>query len=128
MGFSRQEFWRGLPFLSPGDLPDSGIKPRSPVVYADSLPSEPPGKPSYRYHTYKSHQLLKSSLLSISSPYFIYGENTASIIIWKSPLGETLVNCVCQLDLDTECPDIWSTNLTNQILRPIFGLNFSERV
>ena len=45
MGFSRQEYWSGLPFPSPGDLPDPGIKPGSPVLQADSLPSEPPGKP-----------------------------------------------------------------------------------
>jgi len=46
--FSRQEYWSGLPFTSPGDLPDPGIKPRSPVLQADSLPSEPPGKPNDR--------------------------------------------------------------------------------
>ena len=45
MGFSRQEYWSGLPFLSPGDLPDSGIKLRSPKLQVNSLPSEPPGKP-----------------------------------------------------------------------------------
>ena len=45
MGFSRPEYWRGLPFPSPGDLPDPGIKPGSPALQADSLPSEPPGKP-----------------------------------------------------------------------------------
>ena len=45
MGFSRQEYWSGLPFLSPGDLPDPGIKPRSPTLVADALTSEPPGKP-----------------------------------------------------------------------------------
>ena len=45
MGFSRQEFWSGLPFLSPGDLLDSGIEPGSPASWADALPSEPPGKP-----------------------------------------------------------------------------------
>ena len=44
MGFSRQEYWSGLPFPSPGDLPDPGIKPRSPALQADALPSEPPGK------------------------------------------------------------------------------------
>ena len=44
MGFSRQECWSGLPFPSPGDLPDPGIKPRSPSLQADALPSEPPGK------------------------------------------------------------------------------------
>ena len=41
MGFSRQEYWSGLPFPSPGDLPDSGIEPRSPALQADSLTSEP---------------------------------------------------------------------------------------
>ena len=41
LGFSRQEHWRGLPGPSPGDLPDPGIKPRSPALQADSLPSEP---------------------------------------------------------------------------------------
>ena len=44
-GFSRQEYWRGLPFPSPGDLPDPGIKPGSPALQAVSLPCEPPGKP-----------------------------------------------------------------------------------
>ena len=45
MGFSRQGYWSGLPFPSPGDLPNPGIEPRSPALQADSLPSEPPGKP-----------------------------------------------------------------------------------
>ena len=45
MGFSRQEWWSGLPFPSPGDLPYPGIKPGSPTLQADTLPSEPPGKP-----------------------------------------------------------------------------------
>ena len=44
MGFSRQEYWSGLPFPSLGDLPNPGIKPRSPALQADALPSEPPGK------------------------------------------------------------------------------------
>ena len=44
MGFSRQEYWSGLPFSSPGDLPDPGIEPRSPALQADTLPSESPGK------------------------------------------------------------------------------------
>ena len=46
MGFSRQEYWSGLPFPSPGDLPDPGIEPRSPTLEADALTSEPPGKPN----------------------------------------------------------------------------------
>ena len=46
MGFPRQEYWPGLPFPSPGALPDPEIKPGSPALQADALPSEPPGKPS----------------------------------------------------------------------------------
>ena len=45
MEFSRQEYWSGLPFPSPGDLPDPGIEAGSPALQANSLPSEPPGKP-----------------------------------------------------------------------------------
>ena len=45
MAFSRQEYWSGLPFPSPGDLPKPGIKPGSPALLTDALPSEPPGKP-----------------------------------------------------------------------------------
>ena len=45
MGFSKQEYWSGLPFPSPGDLPNPGIEPRSLSLQADALPSESPGKP-----------------------------------------------------------------------------------
>ena len=45
IGFSRQECWSGLPFPSPGDLPDPGIEPWFPTSQAEALPSEPPGKP-----------------------------------------------------------------------------------
>ena len=43
MGFSRQQYWSGVPFPSPGDLPNPGIEPGSPALQADALPSEPPG-------------------------------------------------------------------------------------
>ena len=45
MEFSRQEYWSGLPYPSPGDLPNPGIEPGSPALQADTLQSEPPGKP-----------------------------------------------------------------------------------
>ena len=45
MGLSSQKYWSGLPFPSPGDLPNQGIEPRSPMLPADSLPFEPPRKP-----------------------------------------------------------------------------------
>ena len=47
MGFSRQECWTGLPFPSPGDLPNPGIEPGSPALQADALLSELPGKPNF---------------------------------------------------------------------------------
>ena len=50
MGFSRQEYWSGLQFPSPGDLPTPGIKPRSPTLQADALTSAPPGKPLNKSH------------------------------------------------------------------------------
>ena len=48
MGFSRQEYWSGLPFPSPEDLPNQGIEPRFPAVKADSLLAEPQGKPKHK--------------------------------------------------------------------------------
>ena len=45
MGLSRQEYWSGVPLPSPEDLPSPGIEPWSPALWADALPSEPPGKP-----------------------------------------------------------------------------------
>ena len=46
MGFSRQEYWSGLPFPPPGDLPNPGIEPRSLALQVDALLSDPPGKQS----------------------------------------------------------------------------------
>ena len=66
MGFSRQEYWSGLQFPSPGDLPDSGIKPRYPALQADALPSEPPGKPMEAYtDALKTKQINLSKTLNI---------------------------------------------------------------
>ena len=48
IGFSRQEYWSGLPFPYPGDVPNPGIKPGSPAFQANALTSEPPGKPNRR--------------------------------------------------------------------------------
>ena len=48
MEFSRQDYWSGLPFPSPGDLLNPGIEPGSPALQADALPYEPPGKPEVK--------------------------------------------------------------------------------
>ena len=55
VGFPRQEHWSGLPFPSPGDLPDPGIEPISPALQADSLLSEPPGKPEVTFYIILMH-------------------------------------------------------------------------
>ena len=60
MGFSRQEYRTGLPFPSPGDLPNPGIEPGSPALRADALTSEPPGKPDHSQAASESFQLLIS--------------------------------------------------------------------
>ena len=74
MEFSRQEYWSGLPFPSPGDPPDPGVKPRfkprSPALQADALPSEPPGEPTHTYYMEKE--------MSTHS----------SILVWRIPWTE----------------------------------------
>ena len=54
--FSRQDYWHGFPFFSPGDLPNQEIEPGSLTLQADSLPSEPPGKPYFHFHASKNRQ------------------------------------------------------------------------
>ena len=51
----QEEYWSGLPFPSPGDLPDPGIEPTSPALQADSLLSEPPGKPKVMFYIILMH-------------------------------------------------------------------------
>ena len=57
MGFSRQEYWSGLPFPSPGDLPDPGIEPGSPALQADALTSEPLQSTSCQMLGWMKHKL-----------------------------------------------------------------------
>ena len=61
MGFSRQEYWSGLPFPSPGDLPDPGIEPWSPAFQADTLTSEPPGKSVNNIEIFKAMVLYETA-------------------------------------------------------------------
>ena len=67
-GFPRQEEWIGLPFPSPGDLPDPGIEPRPPALQAQSLPTEPLGKPREFLNSDENH--LKFILFL--SPYIVF--------------------------------------------------------
>ena len=70
MGCSRQEHWSGLPFPSPGDLPDPEIEPRSPALEVDSLLSEPPGKPVIIRALFYSCPPATGDLLNMSSSEF----------------------------------------------------------
>ena len=69
MGFSRQEYRSGLPFLSPGDVPDPGIEPGSPAFQADALPSEPYA------HTYKHTYILNTYLSNMAQCYLFFLRN-----------------------------------------------------
>ena len=70
MGFSRQECWSGLPFPSPGDLPDPGIEPRSSALRADALLSEPPGIGCCQIHIVNFH--------FVAAPLYIVTTDTKS--------------------------------------------------
>ena len=68
IGFPRQEYWSGLPFPPPGDLPDPGIKPGSPALQADSLLSEPPGEPPRSLPTWGSWILIIAMWQDVFTP------------------------------------------------------------
>ena len=73
MGFSRQEYCSGLPFFSPGDLPNPGIKPRSPALKADALTSKPPGKGNCQFTpSFSNHNPDQSAAINI-----LHSKNTA---------------------------------------------------
>ena len=74
MGFSRQEYWCGLPLPSPGDLPDPGIEPGSLTLQADTLPSESPGKPLFHQNSTQ-----KRTLESVHLYQFCLGN------LWRKP-------------------------------------------
>ena len=68
MGLSRKEYSSGLPFLSPGDLPNPGIEPRSPALEADALPTDLPGTP-IKYHITAKNTFLITHCLAINIAY-----------------------------------------------------------
>ena len=76
IGFSRQEYWSGLPFPSPGDLPNLGIEPGSPALQADSLPTELWGKPLLLLTLYQpklfSTHVMKQDKFCVSVPQTMY--------------------------------------------------------
>ena len=73
MEFSRPEYWSGQLFPFPGDLPNPGIKHRSPALQGDSLPAEPPGKPkiTIRFSFINLLQLSKTYQLKIFGQFLV---------------------------------------------------------
>ena len=91
IGFSRQEYWSGLPWPPPGDLPDPGIEPASPASPAfqvDSLPLSHQGSPMYLYVTVKSFKQCRSSIMK----HVVVLPECCSVI--KSSSGVSLVGSV----------------------------------
>ena len=84
VGFSRQEYWSGLPFLSPGDLPNPGMEPRSPALQADALLSEPPGKPLSMCIEMQISDALKSKNSFTQFWHLFWGDNR---LVLAHPLG-----------------------------------------
>ena len=79
MEFSRQDYWSGLPFPSPEYLPDPGIKHWSPTLQADSLPSEPPGKPLWSKKPSLKMYMLYDPISSNSRKYRLSYSNRRQI-------------------------------------------------
>ena len=94
MGFSRQEYWSGFPFPIPGDLPDPGIKPGSPVLQADALLSEPPGKLRQ-----KLRQILYVSYQALPSKFSPGGPDSYALLPWSIVMNPTHppVEAICDI-------------------------------
>ena len=93
MGFSRQEYWSGLPFPSPGDPADPGIEPRSPALQADALTSEPPGKTHSVTLTYLAIGVPSdraSQVVLVVKNISANARDTGSIPGWGRPLEEAM--------------------------------------
>ena len=94
--FSRQEYWNGLPFPSPRDLPDPGVKPRCPTLQADTLLSEPPGKPLLYCTLWQVSIKICNDLFSLA----IYQ------ILIHFHYGRKILDISCCFDLVTICSNI----------------------
>ena len=87
-GVSRQEYCSGKPFFSRENLPDSGIKPRSPILWANSLPSEPPRKVKLTVHPVKQFQINNERVFSVCPKLYVI---STSGKYWNSNLTGCLV-------------------------------------
>ena len=127
MGFSRQEYWSGWPFPSPGDLPDPGIEPRSPALQADTVTSEPPGKLTKCYVS-QIERWLQGSLTIVA----VIFTGIALLPIWGMCLAQHLLSdieavrtnwySICNICFKTldrrRLPDSPCAQLTSMLCRP----------
>ena len=123
MGFSRQEYWSGVPSPSPGDLPDLGIKPWSPTLQADSLPSEPQGKLNL-YN--KSQQIAVMSVPLPKQNIYVYFslQHPDSKYHLKKRITSLTLPIVPSPEASkvlTRAPILQSTPVTPPPLSPTFG-------
>ena len=89
MGFSRQEYWSGLLFLSPGDLPDPGIEPVSPALAGRFFTTEPPGKPETEVYTilYKHMTFDWKDMMFFSPKYKKFWSSKSMLCCWETLPG-----------------------------------------
>ena len=97
MGFPRQEYWSGLPFPPPGDLPHPGtepVSPAAPALQVDSLPTEPPGKPfciyTYTYFMYVftyAHVFMYTYIYASVHTYFFFMHTPMFCLKAEAPCG-----------------------------------------
>ena len=95
--FSRQGFWSGLPFPSPGDLPNTGIKPGSPALQADSLLTELEGRPHDKLHVVKKKRKKEKFFLMPSGCLQVYSHSTLPVSIVPFPTLEIVLSNKVQL-------------------------------
>ena len=87
-GFSRQEYWSGLPCPHPGDLPNPGIEPRSPALWEDSLPSEQPGQ-CHREVTLSQRSVIESISVNFLKYFILFNVIVNAIIFSFFSFKET---------------------------------------
>ena len=102
MGFPGKEYWSGLPFPSPGHLPDPGIKPVSPALQADFFISEPQGKPKHHIVICK----IRSTLSSIKLDFKLFFNHWNYLVLRRVRVGDlpgdfSLLDIIAQL-----CPSL----------------------
>ena len=119
MGFSRQEYWSGWPFPSPGDLPNPGIELESPALQADSSPSQPPGKPKgnrcdiYKFRGFgESSEALPFKHTSILTSYLLFEFNHQNLKEITFTYSTNVFNifvyyyCACCYAIAQSCPTL----------------------